>query len=59
MREWSYFIGKVLGKVRNVFLPSCPLVREWSYFIGKVLGKVRDVFLSSCPQLFSLLKRRV
>ena len=25
-REWSYFLGNVLVRVRVVFLPDCPLV---------------------------------
>ena len=26
MREWLYFLGNVLARVRVVFLPDCPLV---------------------------------
>ena len=25
-REWSYFLGNVLVRVRVVFLPDCPLI---------------------------------
>ena len=29
MGEWSYFVGKVLSRVKDVFLPCCPQVLSY------------------------------